>query len=130
MLYISENKDGSQVINLTRGDDAVLEVPMENLVGEQYQIGEEEYLIFGVRRIPSESSELLVEIKTAPGSNRIVISHDDTVSMDPGAYSAEIQLMTAEGKRITIYPELKGRMRINENTNRKNFILMPEVVLT
>ena len=130
MLYISENKDGSQVINLTRGDDAVLEVPMENLVGEQYEIGEEEYLIFGVRRIPSESSELLVEIKTAPGSNRIVISHDDTVSMDPGAYSAEIQLMTAEGKRITIYPELKGRMRINENTNRKNFILMPEVVLT
>ena len=42
MLYISENKDGSQVINLTRGDDAVLEVPMENLVGEQYEIGEEE----------------------------------------------------------------------------------------
>lgn len=130
MLFISETKDGSQVINLTRGDDAVLEVPMENLVGEEYEIGEEEYLIFGVRRIPSENSELLVEIKTAPGSNRIVISHDDTVSMDPGAYSAEIQLMTAEGKRITIYPELKGRMRINENTNRKNFILMPEVVLT
>ena len=130
MLYISENKDGTQVINLTRGDDAVLEVPMENLVGEQYEIGEEEYLIFGVRRIPSESSELLVEIKTAPGSNRIVIKHEDTVSMDPGAYSAEIQLMTADGKRITIYPELKGRMRINENTNRKNFILMPEVVLT
>ena len=130
MLFITDNKDGSQVINLTRGDDAVLECPMQNADGEEYVMGETEYLIFGVRLLPNEGSELLINIETLPGSNRIVISHEDTVLLEPGVYSAEIQLMTAEGNRITVYPTPKGKYRINENVNRKNFVLMPEVVLT
>lgn len=130
MLYISENKDGSQIINLTRGDDAVLECPLQNNDGEEYVMGQDEYLIFGVRQFPNEASELLIHIETTPGSNRIVITHDDTVTIEPGVYSAEIQLMTSDGKRITVYPKLSGKYRINENANRKNFVLMPEVVLT
>jgi len=93
-------------------------------------MGEDEYLIFGVRLIPNESSELLVNIESAPGSDRIVISHEDTVLLDPGVYSAEIQLMTSDGKRITVYPKPSGKYRVNENVNRKNFVLMPEVVHT
>lgn len=130
MLFISETKDGSLVINLTRGDDAVIECPMQNIDGEEYTMGEDEYLIFGVRLIPNENSELLVNIESAPGSDRIVISHEDTVLLEPGVYSAEIQLMTSDGKRITVYPKPSGKYRVNENVNRKNFVLMPEVVHT
>jgi hypothetical protein len=130
MLYISEAKDGSEVINLTRGDDACLEIPMENSEKESYTMGETEYLIFGVRKIPSKDSELLINIESAPGSNRIVFNHVDTADLEIGEYSAEVQLMTAEGKRITVWPLPQGRQRIKENINRKNFVLMPEVVYT
>ena len=130
MLYISEDKDGGEVVNLTRGDDACLEVPMKNADGEFYKMGETEYLIFGVRRVPRLDSELLISIESAPGSNRIIFSHADTADQDVGEYSAEVQLMTAEGKRITVWPLPQGRQRIKENINRKNFVLMPEVVYT
>lgn len=129
MLYVSENKDGSQVINLTRGDDAVIDVPLKNLNGDQYPMGQEDYLTFGVREFPNEESELLISIESAPGSNRIVFNHEDTVLLEPGVYSAEIQLTTAEGKRITVFPMLSGKLRTNDRVNRKNFVIMPEVVL-
>lgn len=130
MLFISEDKDGNEVVNLTRGDDACLEIPMENSEKKSYTMGETEYLIFGVRRIPNRESELLINIESAPGSNRIIFQHADTADLDVGEYSAEAQLMTAEGKRITVWPLPQGRQRIKENINRKNFVLMPEVVYT
>lgn len=30
MLYITEDRDGARTINLTRGDDAVIEVPLNS----------------------------------------------------------------------------------------------------
>ena len=130
MLYISEAKDGSEVINLTRGDDACLEVPMKNTAGTAYTMGETEYLIFGVRKLPNEKSELLINIESVPGSNRIVFSHADTKDLEVGAYSAEAQLMTSDGKRITVWPKPEGRFRTSETANRKNFVIMPEVIYT
>ncbi len=128
MLYISESKDGTEVINLTRGDDAVIDVPMENADGETYTIGETEYLIFAVRKIPNKNSELLVQIESNRGSNQIVFDHEDTKDIAVGEYSAEIQLMTVDGKRITVWPTPIGKYATSESINRKNFILMPEVV--
>lgn len=128
MLFITENRDGSEVINLTRGDDAVIEFPMENEYEEEYEVGETEYLVFSVRVVPREDSELLVNIESVPGSNRIVFSHEDTVGLEAGQYSAEVQLMTADGKRITVWPKPYGKFKIKDTANRKNFILMPEVV--
>lgn len=128
MLYISESKDGIEVINLTRGDDAVIDVPMENAEGETYTMGETEYLVFAVRKIPNRNSELLVQIESNHGSNQIVFDHEDTKDIAVGEYSAEIQLMTVDGKRITIWPTPIGKYATNESINRKNFILMPEVV--
>ena len=128
MLFITENRDGSEVINLTRGDDAVIEFPMENEYEEEYEVGETEYLVFSVRVVPREDSELLVNIESVPGSNRIVFSHEDTAGLEVGQYSAEVQLMTADGKRITVWPKPTGKFKIKDTANRKNFILMPEVV--
>lgn len=128
MLYITENRDGSRIINLTRGDDAVIEVPLYNDDKEEYVLGETEFLIFSVRVLPREDSDLLVNIVSVPGSNRIVIGHHDTKDLDVGVYSAEIQLMTSDNKRITVWPKPVGKFKIKDTANRKNFILMPEVV--
>lgn len=128
MLYITENRDGSRIINLTRGDDAVIEVPLYNDDKEEYVLGETEFLIFSVRVLPREDSDLLVNIVSVPGSNRIVIGHHDTKDLDVGVYSAEIQLMASDNKRITVWPKPVGKFKIKDTANRKNFILMPEVV--
>lgn len=128
MLFITENREGSEVINLTRGDDAVIEFPMENEYEEEYELGETEYLVFSVRVLPREDSELLVSIESVPGSNRIVFSHDDTAGLEVGQYSAEVQMITSDNKRITVWPRPYGKFKIKDTANRKNFILMPEVV--
>lgn len=130
MLYLEETRDGSIKINLTRGDDAVIEVPLQNIDEEEYVLGEDEYLIFDVRAVPREDSELLIHITSIPGSSRIVFTHEDTASLEPGQYSAEIQLMTSDGKRVTVWPKPIGKFKIKDTANRKNFILMPEVVYT
>lgn len=128
MLFITEDKNGQQVVNLSRGDDAALEVPLKDLNDEPFELGQTESLIFDVRVLPREDSELLIHIVSVPGTTRIVFTHDDTKDLEVGPYSAEIQLMTADKKRITIWPEPIGKQKIRDRINRKNFILMPEVV--
>lgn len=42
MIYVEKN-----VVNINRGDDGVLTVPLKNLTdGSTYNIGENEYLIY------------------------------------------------------------------------------------
>lgn len=128
MIYISKASDGSDVINLTIGDDAAFTMTMTNDAGEAYTMGEGEYLIFGVREQPTADSPLLLEIRSDYGSNVINFTHADTVNMQVGAYSAEVQLMQSMGKRYTIWPKLTGNNRTSKS-NRKNFVLMTEVVV-
>ena len=127
MIYISNDSSSGEVINLTRGDDAVIEVPMTIDDKIDYDMDSNDYLIFGVREIPSPDSPLLLSIESEHGVNRIVFSHDDTKDMDIGFYSAEIQLMTSSGMIYTVWPKLTGNMRTSKS-NRKNFVLMTEVV--
>jgi len=69
-------------------------------------MGEDEYLIFGVRERPLASSELLLEIQSEPGCNYIPFAHKDTADLPIGFYSAEIQLMLSDGQRTTVWPLL------------------------
>ena len=126
MIYISRGKDDMQVINLTRGDDASLTVALTGDDGA-YEMTDGEYLIFGVRELPTEDSEILLSLRSANGSNIIRFAHSDTEAMQIGMYSAEIQLMTEDGGRVTVWPKLTGSNRISTG-NRKNFCLMTEVV--
>lgn len=126
MIYISEGKSGS-VINLTVGDDASLTIPLKMDDGSDYEMQSDEYLIFNVRETPTSDSDLLVDIESEPGSNTIDIRHEDTADLEPGYYSAEIQLMTSDEKRVTVWPKLTGNERTSTE-NRKNFCLMTEVV--
>lgn len=128
MIYITNANDGSEVINLTRGDDAIISIPLHfDSNNEEYVMSENDYLVFSVREKPMEESELLIEIESARGSNTISIEHNDTADLPVGYYSAEVQLMTSEGKRITVWPTLTGNGRTN-TSNRKNFCIMTEVV--
>lgn len=122
MIYISDN-----VINLTRGDDAVLTMLLKDSEKHEYELDSREYLIFGLRETPTEDSPLLLEINGERGDNKIPFAHDDTKDLPVGYYSAEVQLMTSDGQRITVWPKLIGNSRTSKS-NRRNFCLMTEVV--
>ena len=117
----------SDVIYLTKGDDAVLEVSsIATEGGEKYALQESDVLTLTVRALPSAQSPALIQIDALPGSNRIVFNHDDTAELDVGRYSADVQLTTAEGKRYTVWPTITGSGRyVVKNLN--NFVIMPEV---
>lgn len=127
MIYISNSSDGNGVINLTVGDDASIEINLTSDDGSAYDMGSNEYLIFNVREKASEQSELLIDLRSELGSNEIVFSHDDTKDLLPGYYSAEVQFMGEDGKRITVWPKQEGNSKTSQS-NRKNFCLMSEVV--
>jgi len=127
MIYISNSSDGNGVINLTAGDDASIEINLTTDDGSPYAMGENEYLVFNVREEANEESELLIDLRSEYGSNEIVFSHDDTKDLSPGYYSAEVQFMCEDGKRITVWPKMDGNSKTSQS-NRKNFCLMSEVV--
>ena len=114
-------------IYITKGDDAVLEVnSIAAEDGSEYELQAEDVLTLTVRALPSAESAVLIEIDSLPGSNRIVIRHDDSVGLAVGRYSADVQLTTADGMRNTIWPQIGGSGRyVIKNYN--NFVIMPEV---
>lgn len=119
----------SDVIYLTKGDDAVLEVSsITTDGGVEYALQEADVLTLTVRVLPSEDSPALIQIDSLPGSSRIVLRHEDTSGLEVGRYSADVQLTTADGKRYTIWPSVSGSGRyVVKNFN--NFVVMPEVTI-
>lgn len=119
----------SDVIYLTKGDDAVLEVSsIEAQDGSQYELKSEDVLTLTVRALPSAESPVLIQIDSLPGINRIVLRHEDTAELNVGRYSSDVQLTTADGKRYTIWPSVSGSGRyVVKSFN--NFVIMPEVTI-
>ena len=117
----------SDVIYLTKGDDAVLEVSsIATEGGVEYALQDTDVLTLTVRALPSAQSPALLQVDALPGSRRIVFGHADTAELDVGRYSADVQLTTAEGKRYTVWPTITGSSRyVVKNLN--NFVIMPEV---
>ena len=123
MAFFVEN----DVIYITKGDDAVLEVSSITADdGGEYELQAADVLTLTVRALPSAQSPVLIQIDALPGSERIVIRHEDTAELTVGRYSADVQLTTAEGRRHTIWPVIAGSGRyVVKSFN--NFIIMPEV---
>ena len=108
----------SDVIYLTKGDDAVLEVV--EAVLEPRAVAP----VVVVGRCAEGPA--LIQIDALPGSRRIVFRHEDTAELTVGRYSADVQLTTADGKRYTVWPTITGSGRyVVKNLN--NFVIMPEV---
>ena len=117
----------SDVIYLTKGDDAALEISgVTAQDGSLYELQAKDVLTITVRVLPSAESPVLIQIDSLPGSNRIVLRHEDTAELNVGRYSADVQLTTADGKRYTIWPSVSGSGRyVVKSFN--NFVIMPEV---
>ena len=124
MLKIEEG-----IIYLTKGDDAVLDVQMRNLEGEDYIMQPGDTLTLTVREKPEENSPPVFAAVSEPGSARIVINAQNTAEAEPGQYSADIQLTTQDNKRYTVWPDLEGSQRY-KTSNMKNFVIMPEVTMS
>lgn len=124
MLSIVDDK-----IYMIRGDDEVLDAALSN-DGEELELRETETLTLTVRAAPIKTSPVVLSSTSAPGSTRIVINHSDTADAEPGYYSADIQLMTAEGLRKTVWPVFNEEdLPDPKPKNMKNFILLPEVTM-
>lgn len=113
------------IIYITRGDDAVFDIAAKYGEDEEpYTLQAGDYYTFTVRKAPSRDSAIV--FSTISVNGRIIILHGDTAEAEVGKYSADIQLNTSDGKRLTIWPQLSGSNRYTES-NFKNFWIMPEV---
>lgn len=119
-------EDGA--ISITKGDDAALNVDIAaGESGDQaYEMGENDVLTLTVREQPSTDFPVLLQVNGLPGSKRILIRSADTEGLEPGRYSADVQLTDGNGNIYTVWPELEGSARYKVK-NLKNFIIMPEV---
>lgn len=125
MAFFIEN----DVIYLTKGDDAVLEV--SSIIandGSEYPLQDTDVLTLTVRALPTALVPVLIQIDSEPGDIAIVLNHEDTEALSVGKYSADVQLTTEDGKRYTIWPRLTGNLRY-EAKNFSNFVVMPEVTV-
>ena len=114
LLLIENDK-----IYLTKGDDAVLTVDVS-----EYTMQDGDVIRFTVRVTPSAPDPpLLVLQNTLPV---LTFTHTDTVHMEVGEYSADIEIVTADGRHFTVWPTLNKSIR-SRVTNYRNFILMSEV---
>lgn len=114
------------VITITRGDYKTLEVQICDMQGRDYEMQEGDILTLSVRETPEESSPLLVQIHSA--TNILTFTPSDTSGVEPGQYSGDIQLTTADGKIATLWESVPAEQRNRGKVkNWKNFILLPEV---
>lgn len=111
------------VIYITRGDDAELEVSITDGDGNAYTMADGDTLALTVRELPDFTSPVMFTVESA--TNRIILSHDDTADAEVGRYSADIELHSG-GLRRTIWPKLEEGSRYKVK-NFRNFVLMPEV---
>lgn len=118
----------SNVIYLTKGDDAALDCLLTSADGSAYEMQAGDQIVFTVREKPSETSPILLQAVSENGSNRIVIRGDATADLDVGRYSADMQLNTGDGRHYTFWPTLEGVNRY-AGCNFKNFVIMPEVTI-
>lgn len=117
------------VIYIVRGDDEGFDVNL-SAGTEVISIGEVEVMTLTVRKEPDEESPIVFETTTAPGSNHVVIRHEDTADAEYGEYSADIQLTTANGERKTVWPVVdEDNIPKARSANLKNFVILPEVTM-
>lgn len=125
MLRIVNNK-----IYIVRGDDEVIRLAIRHSDDERtpYQMQADDVITLTVREFPNSASPVLLQINGAPGSDCIEIRHEDTAGMEYGSYSADLQLVRADGRRMTVWPTQMGSDRI-KGRNLKNFNVAAEVTM-
>ena len=88
-------------IYLTRADSAELSVNLRYADGRQYAIGENDTIIFQMRK---ERSSVVELSKTFVGTSIVTLEPNDTKDLDFGKYKYEIELVLESGKVYTVIP--------------------------
>ena len=114
---------------MVRGDDESFEATITDDSGAAYEMQDGDVLVFTVRGAANAESPVLIQIESMSGSSTIVIAHDDTAEIPVGAYSADLQLITAGGLRKTVWPQLSMDNSDLSTGNMRNFILAREVTM-
>lgn len=118
----------NDVIYITRGDDAEINVTIRGDDGSVYNMQSGDQLILTVRALPTHDSDVLLSV--AANTNVLSLSHEATEALDAGKYSADVQLTTSVGKRRTIWPSVTDNMmRVVGVKNFCNFVILPEVTI-
>lgn len=94
-----------------------------------YVLQPQDVITLTVRSTADTSFPVLLQVRSQPGSDRIVILSQDTKDILPGKYSADLQLNIDGGPQaITFWPEPPAKKR-NQGAvyNFENFIINAEV---
>ena len=121
------------VISMFRGDTVALDVTMPvytasgEATEETYEMQEGDELVLTVRELPSRSSPVLFSASST--TSRILIVPSDTEEVEPGEYSADIELRRSDGSIDTIFPLIENLSTRAKKTivNWKNFVIIGEV---
>lgn len=123
MIYVKKG-----IIYITKGDAGNL--PRFDITDnsedepQTYELKPGEFLTLTVRPIPDKSAPIICQIQSVNGI--FYFRPEDTMHMEPGRYSADVELIRQDGMPYTCWPKLYGKHTyIPENF--KNFIIMPEV---
>lgn len=115
MLQIKNN-----VVYLTKGDTAYLEISLVNDAGEPYEMFEGDKLTLTVKPMASDTAQELFHVEST--STTLYIRPEDTSSISAGKYSFDVQLTRHDGGIFTVIGAEPG-----QGAKLDNFILMPEV---
>lgn len=86
-------------IEVIRGDTMHFEVEIVDQKGEPYTLQSGDQLVFTVKK--NTSTSLIILQKIISGG-KLIISHEDTASLDYGRYVYDIQLTQANGDVTTV----------------------------
>lgn len=96
MLKVENN-----IISLTRGDSAFLNVEITNDDGEIYELEQGDVCEFTIKKYTS-SANVLIQKEVLNGEIRI--SPDDTKNLEYGQYVYDVQVTMANGDVATVIP--------------------------
>ena len=123
MLFVEDN-----VIYLTKGDGGTLPIALKNEDNSEYELGPNDVLTLTVRMLPDKSMPALLVAKSTPGSNGLVFRSADSVNMEPGLYSADIELSDGVNDPFTVWQKVDSNpKKATKIANWENFALLPEV---
>lgn len=87
-------------VHLTRGDTAVLEVPLVNEQERTYVMAESDTLVLRMKKRLADAEPCLT--KEGKGENIFRFEPEDTEHLPFGLYVYNVQIYTAEGKKYTV----------------------------
>lgn len=96
MLKVVKN-----TVSLTRGDTATFSLTIKNADGTDYEITEDDQILFTVKRSTRDKE---IVIQKASINNQITITPRETENLEYGTYYYDVELRRLDGFVSTVIP--------------------------